>query len=60
MLAQTPTMDTELAALTEKLASQVKDHGKKKVAVLDFTDLQGGTTEPGKYVAEHDGEFRHG
>ena len=60
MLAQTPTMDTELAALTEKLASQVKDHGKKKVAVLDFTDLQGGTTRVWKICAEHDGEFRHG
>jgi TolB-like protein len=45
-------MDTELPALTEKLASQIKDHGKKKVAVLDFTDLQGGTTELGKYIAE--------
>ena len=45
-------MDTELPTLTEKLASQIKDQGKKKVAVLDFTDLQGGTTELGRYVAE--------
>ena len=46
------SMDTELPLLTEKLASQIKDQGKKKVAVLDFTDLQGGTTELGRYVAE--------
>jgi hypothetical protein len=52
LFAQPATMDTELTALTEKLAAQVKDNGKKKVAVLDFTDLQGATTELGKYVAE--------
>ena len=45
-------MDTELASLTEKLATQVKDQGKKKIAVIDFTDLQGGTSELGKYIAE--------
>ena len=45
-------MDTELANLTEKLATQIKDQGKKKIAVIDFTDLQGGTSELGKYIAE--------
>jgi TolB-like protein len=52
LFAQTATMDTELAALTEKLAAQIKDHGKKKVAVIDFTDLQGGSSELGRYIAE--------
>ena len=51
-LAQTQSMDTELSALTEKLAAQIKDHGSKKVTVLDFTDLQGGSSELGKYIAE--------
>ena len=38
--------------MTEKLASQISDHGKKKVTVLDFTDLQGGSSEFGRYIAE--------
>jgi curli biogenesis system outer membrane secretion channel CsgG len=45
-------IDTELANLTEKLATQITDQGKKKIAVIDFTDLQGGTSELGKYIAE--------
>jgi curli biogenesis system outer membrane secretion channel CsgG len=45
-------MDTELSNLAGKLATQVNDHSKKKVAVLDFTDLQGGSSELGKYIAE--------
>jgi TolB-like protein len=52
-LAQTQDMDTELASLAEKLATPIKDHGNKKVTVIDFTDLQGGTSgELGKYIAE--------
>jgi TolB-like protein len=51
-LAQAQDMDTELAKLSDKLATQIKDQGKKKVAVLDFTDLQGGSSELGKYIAE--------
>jgi len=51
-LAQAQDMDTELAKLSDKLATQIKDQGKKKVAVLDFTDVQGGSSELGKYIAE--------
>ena len=29
-------MDTELANLTEKLATAIKEQGKKKIAVIDF------------------------
>jgi TolB-like protein len=50
--AQAQDMDKELSVLTEKLAAQITDHGKKKVAVLDFTDLQGSSSEFGKYIAE--------
>jgi TolB-like protein len=50
--AQAQDMDTELSGLTEKLAAQITDHGKKKVTVLDFTDLQGASSEFGKYIAE--------
>lgn len=46
-------MDKELADLTEKLASPIKEQGKKKIAVVDFTDLQGTSSgELGKYIAE--------
>jgi hypothetical protein len=50
--AQEQGIEKQLSDLTEKLATQVKDHSKKKVTVLDFTDLQGGSSELGKYVAE--------
>jgi TolB-like protein len=45
-------MDTELSKLTEDLSAKIKDNGSKKVTVLDFTDLQGGSSELGKYIAE--------
>lgn len=45
-------MDTELATLAQKLAAPVKENGRKKVTVLDFTDLQGNTSELGRYIAE--------
>ena len=45
-------MDKELSELGLKLSTLVKENGKKKVTVLDFTDLQGGGSELGKYIAE--------
>src|ERR1017187_9355966 len=51
-LGRAQDMDTELSKLTEDLAAKIKDHGSKKVTVLDFTDLQGGSSELGKYIAE--------
>src|SRR5262249_15151701 len=45
-------MDSELSKLAIKLAPSIKEAGKKKVTVLDFTDLQGGGSELGKYIAE--------
>ena len=45
-------MDTELSKLTEDLAAKITTSGSKKVTVLDFADLQGGSTELGKYIAE--------
>jgi TolB-like protein len=50
--AKAQDMDTELTKLTENLAGLIKDHGSKKVTVLDFTDLDGNTSEVGKYAAE--------
>src|SRR6266487_307295 len=45
-------MDKELSDLAKKIATLTKENGKKKITVLDFTDLQGGASELGKYVAE--------
>jgi hypothetical protein len=50
--ARAQDMDAELSKLAENLAGQIKDHGSKKVTVLDLTDLDGNTSEIGKYVAE--------
>ncbi|MDR3459420.1 MAG: FlgO family outer membrane protein [Verrucomicrobiae bacterium] len=45
-------MDSAITKLTEDVAAKIKENGNKKVTVLDFTDLQGGTSELGRYVAE--------
>lgn len=45
-------MDKELETLAQKLSTLIKENGNKKVTVLDFTDLQGGSSELGKYIAE--------
>ena len=46
-------MDSELSSLADKLATVIKEQGKKKVAVVDFADLQGGSNgELGRYIAE--------
>lgn len=49
---QAQEMDTELSDLANKLATLTKENDKKKVTVLDFTDLQGVGSELGRYVAE--------
>jgi TolB-like protein len=51
-VAQTQDIDKELSDLADRLAAPIKDSGKKKVTVIDFTDLQGGSSELGKYIAD--------
>lgn len=51
-IALAQDMDTELSKLTEDLAAKITTTGSKKVTVLDFSDLQGGSSELGKYIAE--------
>lgn len=51
-LVQGQGMDKEITSLADKMAEQVKASGRKKVAVLDFTDLQGNITEFGRFLAE--------
>ena len=45
-------MDKELTQVASRLATLTSENGKKKVTVLDFTDLDGRSSELGKYVAE--------
>ena len=45
-------MDKELSTLAQGIAKVVKDSDRKKVAVLDLTDLQGNQSELGRYLAE--------
>jgi TolB-like protein len=44
--------EREMRSLAATLAAAVKDHGKKVVAVVDFTDLEGNPNELGRFVAE--------
>ncbi len=47
------TLDSQMSTLAQTLATKIKDSGRKKVAVLDFSDLQGrNVTEFGRYIAE--------
>jgi TolB-like protein len=50
--AQETSLDDELASMAQKLSTQVKESGKKKVTVLDLTDLQGNTSELGRFLSE--------
>jgi TolB-like protein len=43
---------TELRTLASGLAEDIQASGKKTIAVVDFTDLQGNPTELGRYLAE--------
>lgn len=52
VLVKSQEIDQTLSDVAEKLSAAIKEHGKKKVAVLDFTDLQGNGNELGRYVAE--------
>lgn len=52
-IAETQDIDKELSDLTEKLAKPITERQKTKIAVIDFTDLEGNPKgELGKYIAE--------
>ncbi len=50
--AHADPFEQELTSLKDKLAKQLVAKGRKKVAALDFTDLQGRRNELGRYLAE--------
>ena len=44
--------ETELGTIAGSVATAIKDSGRKKVTILDFTDLQGSQNELGRFLAE--------
>ena len=44
--------EKEIKALSATMVKKISNAGKKNVAVVDFTDLQGSTTELGTFLAE--------
>jgi TolB-like protein len=44
--------DREIRGITDKLSESLSQSGKRTVAVVDFTDLQGNVTELGRFLAE--------
>jgi hypothetical protein len=52
LAAPDQSLDKELATLAEQLASASTNANIKKIATLDFTDLQGNPSELGRFIAE--------
>lgn len=44
--------DKEINSISKSIAEKIATAGKKKVTVIDFTDLQGNVTELGRFLAE--------
>ena len=44
--------EKEIKTISSSIAESVTTAGKKTVAVVDFTDLQGNVTELGRFLAE--------
>jgi TolB-like protein len=44
--------EKEVNNLSSSMAEKIADAGKAKIAVVDFTDLQGNVTELGRFLAE--------
>ena len=45
------TLDKEIPAIAGKLSKTLVAKGRKKVAAIDFVDLQGRPTELGRFLA---------
>ncbi len=44
--------EKEIENISQTMADKIAASGKKKVAVVDFTDLQGNVTELGRFISE--------
>lgn len=47
-----PTLDEQLDSLTNQIISSMDEEGKKTIAIIEFSNLDGEITEFGKYLAE--------
>ena len=48
----TNSLDNSLSDLTTQITNSITEEGKKKIAVIEFSDLEGNVTQFGKYLAE--------
>jgi len=48
----TNNLDNSLSDLTTQIINSISEDGKKKIAVIEFSDLEGNVTQFGKYLAE--------
>lgn len=46
------SFEKEIDTISKTMAEKIAAAGKKKVAVVDFTDLQGNVTELGRFISE--------
>jgi TolB-like protein len=51
-IAQTQSLDDEIARLADKIGKALVAKGSKSVAAVDFTDLEGQPTELGRFLSE--------
>ncbi|MBZ5555229.1 MAG: CsgG/HfaB family protein [Acidobacteriia bacterium] len=51
-IAAHPAPAQDLKPVSTALASQISSSGRKRIAVVDFTDLEGNVTKLGRYLAE--------
>src|SRR6266568_1568157 len=51
-IAAMPSSAQDMKPLSSLLAKSISASGRKTVAVVDFTDLQGNVTELGRFLAE--------
>lgn len=49
---QSLAFEEEIDKLSSKMAKKIVEKNKKKLAVVDFTDLQGNVTELGRFISE--------
>jgi TolB-like protein len=47
-----PAYEKEIKALSATMAENITKAGKNRIAVVDFTDLQGNVTKLGRFIAE--------
>jgi TolB-like protein len=52
LIVAIPCSGQDIKAISSSLAKSIAGSGRKTVAVIDFTDLQGNVTELGRFLAE--------